>query len=164
MFGSLGAFWSGYGLLQWLFAAGTLSQPGAIFPELGYWFIVIGAITAAGTIAALAENVCAATVLATFAAGSGFAAYAYIAGVRSWMPVAGNILVASAIIAWYVGSAILLEATFGRKILPLAIRVSRGATCLGSIRSVKSRASCGRNHASGLQGETSSRLGARLCP
>src|SRR3954451_21625313 len=57
MHGMWGSFWIGFGILELLFATGVIAAPsGAAFPALGYWFIVLAAITFVGAVAALSEN------------------------------------------------------------------------------------------------------------
>lgn len=119
MHGTWGSFWMGYGLLYLLFATGSLTPPTGAFPELGYWFIVLAAITWVGTIAALAENLILAGVLFFLAAGSTAAAYALIAANTGWQTAAGGLFIISALIAWYLASAMMLEGTFKRVIVPL---------------------------------------------
>ena len=57
MHGMWGSFWMAYGILWVLVAEGKVTIPanGAAFPALGYWFIVLAAITWAGMAAARAE-------------------------------------------------------------------------------------------------------------
>jgi succinate-acetate transporter protein len=119
MHGMWGAFWMAYGLLYLLIAAGVVAEPGGSFVELGYWFIALAAITAAGTVAALAENVALFAVLATLTTGSALMAWASIdgnTGVQHW---AGWLFFVSACCAFYTASAMMLEGTYGRIILPL---------------------------------------------
>lgn len=117
--GTWGSFWMAYGLLQLLFATGTLTEPSPIFAELGFWFIVLSAITFMGMIASLAQNIFMTGLLLTLTGGSVIAAYSYITGNASYIPYAGGLLIASSIIAWYTASALLFENTFRRTILPL---------------------------------------------
>jgi uncharacterized protein len=119
MFGTWGSFWLAYGVLQLLFATGTLTQPSPIFAELGFWFIVLGAISFSGMLAAFAINVCVASVLLAITAGSGFAAYGYITGMANWIPIAGALFMVSGFLAWYVATAMLLHGAFRKTILPL---------------------------------------------
>ncbi len=119
MHGMWGAFWMAFGLLNLLFATHTLIDPGAKFPELGFWFIALGAITAVGALAALAESLSLTAVLTTLAAGSLFAATAYLSGSTTWRHVAGWLFVFSAGFAWYTASAMMLAGTYKRVILPL---------------------------------------------
>src|ERR671921_1772090 len=41
MHGMWGSFWIGWGILELLGATGTLTLPTGVFPELGYWFLVL---------------------------------------------------------------------------------------------------------------------------
>jgi len=119
MHGTWGSFWLAYGLLQLLFATGTLTQPSPIFAELGYWFIVLGAISFSGMIAAFATNICVGSILLTITVGSGFAAYGYITGMANWIPYAGALFIASGLLAWYTGTAMLFQTTFHKRVLPI---------------------------------------------
>ena len=40
-----GSFWTAYGILESLYFAGRLTRPEGAFAELGFWFIVVAAIT-----------------------------------------------------------------------------------------------------------------------
>jgi uncharacterized protein len=121
MHGMWGAFWIAFGLLFLFDAIGLLTIPpeGSTFTELGYWFLVLGAITAAGTLAATAENLSLTLVLGSLATGSGLLAVGYLVGGSGWTEAAGWVLIGSAILAWYTATAMMLESTFGRLILPL---------------------------------------------
>ena len=56
MHGMWGSFWLGHGILNLLAAAAALALPTGKFPELGFWFLALAAITLAGAIAALFES------------------------------------------------------------------------------------------------------------
>jgi uncharacterized protein len=119
MHGMWGSFWLGYGILNLLAAAGALTLPTAKFPELGFWFLVLAAVTAAGAIASLFESLGLFAVLAPLSAGSAFAAVFYLTGGSGWESVAGWVLLASSWIAFYVAFAMMLESAAGKVILPL---------------------------------------------
>lgn len=120
MHGTWGSFWIAYGLFWWLTANGTLHPPaGSTNVPLGYWFIVLGAVTTTGALASLAEGGGLFGTLGTLAAGSILLAIAYLIGSSTLITWAGWVLVVSAIIAWYTASAMMLAATTGRTILPL---------------------------------------------
>jgi succinate-acetate transporter protein len=88
----------------------------------GFWFVGLAAITWTGTIAAVAENLAVSLVLLTLAAGSTFLAIGLIG---SWSPLettGAYLLLVSALVAWYTASAMLLEATYKRAILPMGKR------------------------------------------
>ncbi len=135
--GTWGSFWMAYGVLQLLFATGTLTAPSPIFAEFGYWFIALAAITFLATIASIAYNISFMAVLATLTIGSALAAYGYISGVSSFIPWAGAFLIASAIIAWYTAGAMLINHSFRRSFLPL-FRHGKDYNLLG--RDVRNRA------------------------
>ena len=117
--GTWGSFWIAYGILQLLGATGTLTLPTGVFPELGYWFLVLAMITGFGAIAALGESLGIAAVLVTLCVGSVFAALRYLVGGTGWMDAAGWVLIASSFIATYVAAAMMIAATWGRTVLPL---------------------------------------------
>ena len=48
MHGMWGSFWLSYGLLYLLVAVGKIAVPAGPWPELGYWFVVLAAITWVG--------------------------------------------------------------------------------------------------------------------
>ncbi len=119
MHGMWGSFWLAYGLLSILFATGTLRQPNGAFEALGFWFIVLAAITWVGCIAAAAEVKALAWVLGFLAAGSTAAAIGQISGTEPLNILAGWLFIISAIIAWYTASALMLESVYGRPVWPL---------------------------------------------
>lgn len=119
MHGMWGAFWMAYGVLQLLFATHTLTEPTGRFPELGWWFIALAAITWMGTIAALAENGVLTGVLGFLAAGSTVSAYAFLADSAGAAEIGGWLFIISAVIAWYLASAMMLAGAYKREVLPI---------------------------------------------
>lgn len=119
MHGMWGSFWLAYGILNLLAATGAIVIPTGKFPELGYWFLALGVITALGAVAAAMESISLFTVLTTLAAGSGFLAVHYLTGTGWWETVGGWILIASAIAATYTAGAMMIEGAWGRVLLPL---------------------------------------------
>jgi succinate-acetate transporter protein len=117
--GTWGAFWMGYGVLYALAAAGTLALPTGSFPALGFWYVALAAITGACAAAALAEGLGLFSLLTTLTTGSVLAAVAFTTGSGTTETVAGYFLVVAAVLAWYVATAMLLAASYGRVILPL---------------------------------------------
>jgi uncharacterized protein len=124
MHGMWGSFWMAFGTLWLLVAAGKVTIPanGAAFPALGFWFIVLAAITWAGTAAAGHESSVIATVLGFLAAGSTIAAIGELAGVEGLRILAGWLFIISAIVAWYAATALMLNAASGRTVLGLGSR------------------------------------------
>lgn len=119
MHGMWGAFWLAYGLLWGLKAVGAITIPTGIFPEFGFWFLVLAAITACGAIAAAFENLSLFGVLASLAVGSAFAAVFFLEGGAGWKTAAGWVLLASSWLAAYTAFAMMLEGAAGKVILPL---------------------------------------------
>ncbi len=117
MHGMWGAFWIAYGILEYQFLSGALHRPTGAFPALGYWFIVLAAITWMGAWAASAENRLVATVLLFLAAGSTVAAIGELTGSDPAQVIAGYLFIISAILAWYAASSMMLEAAFHRNVL-----------------------------------------------
>jgi uncharacterized protein len=120
MHGMWGAFWLAYGILQLLLVTGVLHSGGTLDHALGFWFIALAAITLSGTVGALLEgNLGVTAVLGVLTAGSAVAAIAFLTSSTGTEHLAGWLFVISAILAWYIGSAMMWKAAAGRVILPL---------------------------------------------
>jgi uncharacterized protein len=120
MHGTWGSFWIAYGILFLLVATGN-ATPGRTFDTaLGMWFVALAAITVSGTFAALLEGSLGLTaVLGTLAAGSVVAAIGLMEHSTGTEHLAGYLFIISAILAWYVATAMMLKAAAGRTVLPL---------------------------------------------
>ncbi len=119
MHGTWGAFWLAYGILQLLFTLRVLPEPTGAFPELAFWFVILAAVTWAGVAASLATNAGLVSVLTILAAGSTIMAIATFMGSVMLREISGYVFMASALVAWYTATALMLEETFDRSILPL---------------------------------------------
>lgn len=122
MHGMWGSFWIAFGIFNLLIMWGKLPDhpAGSISdPAFAMWFWTLMAITAAGALAAIAESMALVAVLGTLALGSLFLAIGLSAGSTGWVKVAGWVLVASAILAWYTATAIMMVASSGKVVLPL---------------------------------------------
>ncbi len=122
MHGMWGAFWIAFGILNLLVMWGKLPDQAAgsvSDPAFAMWFWTLAAITAAGALAAIAESFALFGVLATLAAGSTFFAIGLSVGSVGWVKVAGWVFVASAILAYYTATAIMMLAGAGKVVLPL---------------------------------------------
>ncbi len=118
--GMWGAFWMAFGLLGLLVASGRLVlPPGVDHPALGYWLIVLAAITWVCCFAAGAENKSLATTLVFLAAGSTIAAIGLLGGFEGLLVLAGYLFIICAICAWYTASALMLNEAFGREVWAL---------------------------------------------
>jgi uncharacterized protein len=115
--GMWGSFWMAYGILILLMSFGRAPAPaGVTFPELGYWFIILAAISWVCTGAAAAENKALVTVATFMAAGSTIAAIGLLTGTEGLMILTGYLFIIAAIAAWYAGSALLLNDAYGREV------------------------------------------------
>ncbi len=127
--GLWGSFWMGYGILVWMMVTGRVANPGLLYPEIGYWFIVAAAITWMVMLAAFAENLSLVWVLGALGAGSTLGAIARLTGSDGCQIAAGYLFIIAAIIAWYTASALMFEEAFGHSVLKLSRRRSeRGLT------------------------------------
>lgn len=111
MHGTWGSFWTAYGVLEILYASGRVIRPQGAFPELGFWFVAIAAITW-GITAASRKDKGVTTVLGLLAIGSTLEAIAELAGMDWVRMLAGYFLIASALVAWYVASKLMMR--FGK--------------------------------------------------
>lgn len=123
--GMWGSFWLSFGFYYLLVALRELPTP-AVSPivqvALGQWFIVLAAITWVGALAAFAENVALTAVLALLAAGATLLAIGWTASVGVLVPIAGIVLVISAVLAFYTATALMLHGTYGHAVLPVGRR------------------------------------------
>ena len=134
MHGMWGSFWIAFGILNLLVMWGKLPDhpAGSISdPAFAMWFYTLAAITAAGALAAIAESAGLFVVLGTLATGSALLGVGLSVAGGGWVKVAGWVLVASAIAAWYVATAIMLLAGAGKVVLPLG-KPKREANVPGS--------------------------------
>lgn len=124
--GMWGSFWLAYGVLQLLIAVHVLPAPAAhaAVPPLAYWFYTLAAVTLMGALASVVESFAITVVLVLLGFGSGLLGVFYTVGGGTWEHIAGYVTMASAIAAFYAGSAMLLANTWGRAVLPLG-RYSR---------------------------------------
>jgi succinate-acetate transporter protein len=120
MHGMWGAFWLAYGILNLLFATKTLVEPSPTFPELGFWFLALGAITTVGALAVYLEgNPAVTAVLGSLALGCFLAAIGNMTVGTGWDQFAGWVFILAAALAFYVASAMMLAAAAGRVVIPL---------------------------------------------
>src|SRR5579862_2691860 len=96
MHGMWGSFWMAYGILYALVAFGKITLPAGRWPEVGYWYIVLAAITWVGVAAAGAENKGLATLLTFLAAGSTTGAIGELTGQEWLMILTGYLFILSA--------------------------------------------------------------------
>lgn len=132
MHGMWGSFWIAYGILFAFVAAGALTVPtGSHFPALGFWFIMLAAITWAGMLASFADGLGLTLTLGALAGGSSLLAAGYLTGTHWLITDGGWVLVGSAGAAFYTATAMLLESSYGRVILPLFKPTSKASAIPG---------------------------------
>ncbi len=119
MHGTWGSFWLAYGILYLLFSIGVLPEPRGAFPALAFWFVILAAVTWAGAVASLATNAGLVSVLTLLASGSTIMAIATFVASDPLRIAAGYVFMASAVAAFYTASALMLEESFGRSVLPI---------------------------------------------
>jgi succinate-acetate transporter protein len=117
-----GAFWIGWGIFQLLVA--THVQPAVPLstsnPAFAFWFIGLTLVTFTCMIGAMASNAAITLTLAALTGGAGITAAGFWAGSVGTLHVGGWFFVISAGLAWLAVSAMVLEHSFGRTILPSA--------------------------------------------
>jgi succinate-acetate transporter protein len=125
--GTWGSFWLAYGFLTFLSLSGRIAAPGILSPEMGYWFIVVAAITWMCMLAAFAESIGLASVLGVLALGSTIEAIARLLGAPDLQIAAGYCFVISAILAWWVASAMMFEEAYGHPVMGVGKRIRRAS-------------------------------------
>lgn len=136
MHGIWGSFWLGYGVYMMFVAVAVLPAPSASPAAevgFGYWFIVLAAVTWAGLVAALAVNAALSSVLLTLAVGATLLAIGWVGSVPVLATIAAYMLLVSAVLAYYTASAMMLQSTFGRAVLPVGAPRRAPAAGEGSI-------------------------------
>lgn len=127
MHGTWGAFWLAWGLAALMTANGLLPVGTMHSEAFGFWWIVLALVTAFGALAALAENLGLFLTLGLLSAGSALLAAGLIGVSHSTVQAAGWVLVASAAAAFYTAGAMMLQQSYGgRVILPLGHWSLRG--------------------------------------
>ncbi|MBO0731907.1 MAG: hypothetical protein J2P57_21795 [Acidimicrobiaceae bacterium] len=129
-----GAFWLGWGILQALISLHVMAPIplGAASQSFAFWFIGISAVTISATLASTAISPMLVLTLGTLAAGAALTAAGFYGGSLGVTRAGGWLFVISAAAAWLFGTAMMLEHSFGRTIIPLG-RYHKGANIPGGI-------------------------------
>jgi len=119
-----GSFWMAFGLFFGMVAAKVIPTPlvphfGTANPAFGFWFVVLAVVTGCAAIASLGESLGIFTVLGPLALGSALSAVGWMTGVDWLFTAGGYAFTFAALAAVYVATAMMLEGTMGRTILPL---------------------------------------------
>lgn len=122
--GSWAAFWLGIGLVYLLATTHTITVParGDHWASLGQWLIYMSVVTWTTAFAALARSPIGFLAQAILGTASAIAAAALLTASPGWEEVAGWLLVASAASCFYAGAALMLDAVYGMRALPLLRR------------------------------------------
>ncbi len=127
-----GSFWVGWGILQLLVATHVMAPIpiGATSPAFAFWFIALTLVTGFGFLGSLVHNLGVATTLAILTAGSAVTAAGFYAGSVAVVNAGGWLFVFSAATAWLTAGMMVLEHSFGRSIMPSAVRPRRSVPAL----------------------------------
>jgi len=122
--GSWAAFFLGLALIYLLETTKTITVParGDEWQSLGQWLIYMSVVTWTTAFAALPRSPVGFLAQATLATGATIAAVALLVGSSGWQSVAGWVFVAAAALSFYVGAALMLNAAYGMRALPLLRR------------------------------------------
>ncbi|WP_112468734.1 acetate uptake transporter [Streptomyces triticisoli] len=127
MHGTWGAFWLAWGMTQLMVANGLLPLDTTLSQAFGFWWIVLAVTTIFGALASFGRNLGMFLVLGLLAAGSALLAAGILGAVRGLVQTGGWVLIASSAAAWYTAGAMMLEESYGgRVILPLGRWSLRG--------------------------------------
>lgn len=123
-----GAFWIGWGTLMILVDTGVAAAIplGAKNTAYAFWFIGLCVVTFSAAVGSLANSMGVTFVLTALAAGAGLTAAGFWIGNLAVTQAGGYAFVASAAFAWFVATAMMLENSFGRTILPLGYWSKKG--------------------------------------
>lgn len=116
--GVWGSFFLAIGAGTFLSGLGIVPVPAGFVPEVGFLLIVFAAITWSVAVAAAGENFMVVGVACTLAAATTLGACTEWLKMPGLLRAAGWLLVACAALCWYTATAILMEETFKRVILP----------------------------------------------
>lgn len=131
--GTWGSLWIAFSILYLMVFSGKIAAPAMLSPAIGYWFVVLAAITWMISLAAFAESVGLASVLIVLAIGSTLEAIARLTGTGGVQIAAGYCFVLSAIIAWWVASAMMFEEAYGHPVMGVGRKRAREtAVALGT--------------------------------
>jgi uncharacterized protein len=129
--GMWGSFFMAYGGLTIIMSLAKLAVPSP-WPEIGYWFCILAAITWVCVAGAAAENKGLVTTLVFLALGSTAAAIGEFSGQNWLMVLTGYLWVVASVAAWYSASGLMLNEAFGREVWGLGRRrVSAPSVSIG---------------------------------
>jgi succinate-acetate transporter protein len=122
--GSWAAFFLGIGLIYLLATTHTITVParGTEWQSLGQWLIYMSVATWTTAVAVLPRSPVGFLAQATLGSGAAIGAAALLSGSPGWQEVSGWVFVAAAVFAFSAGAALMLNAVYGLRALPLLRR------------------------------------------
>lgn len=118
LWGSFWLAWSTMMLLVTVHVLPTISF-GSVNGAFGFWFIGLTLVTFSAAVAALAQGGLLVITLGTLTAGSVLTSIGFWAGSLGADQAGGWLFVIAAAAAWVLATAMMLEQSFGRVIIPL---------------------------------------------
>jgi uncharacterized protein len=115
------SFFAGWGILQLLVATHIMAPIaiGATNPSFAFWFIALTLVTGLCMLAAVGQNLGMALMLAFLTLATTLTAAGFYAGSGIVVNAGGYLFVCSAVVAWLVAGALMLENSFGRTVIPI---------------------------------------------
>jgi succinate-acetate transporter protein len=122
--GSWAAFWLGISLLYLLATVHSVVAPprGTEWQSLGQWMIYMAVISWTTAFAALARSPVGFLAQAALGTGAALAAAGLLEPSAALEHVAGWVFVAAGTLGFYAGAALMLDAVYGKAVLPLLRR------------------------------------------
>jgi succinate-acetate transporter protein len=119
--GIWGSFWIGWSVLQILVTTHTMAAIalGSASGAFGFWFIALAITTLSCTVAGIPQGGMQLLTLGTLTAGAALSAVGFWAPSLGWTRAGGWLFVVSAAAAWLFATAMMMEQSFGRTIIPL---------------------------------------------
>lgn len=116
-----GAFWIAWGTLQILVLVHLMPAIplGLKNTSFAFWWIALAVVTISAAVGALAQNIGIFLVLFSLAAGAAVTAAGFWSPSLTLTQAGGYLFVAAAAFAWLAATAMMLEHSFGRTIIPL---------------------------------------------
>lgn len=116
-----GAFWMGWTVLMAMTTFHVLPAItfGTVNTAFAFWFITLAVTTLSAFLGALGHSVVLSVTLGSLGAGAALTAAGFWSGGLTVTQIGGWLFVVSAAAAWLTVTAMILESSFGRTIIPL---------------------------------------------
>jgi succinate-acetate transporter protein len=118
--GIWGAYWMGYGLWNWVSAAPTFFPgPVSLVRDYNFLTFAVAAVTLTTAIAALGENFGVFATLLSLTGAAILVGLGQATQVQGLIIAAGYVFVLAALFGWYTATALMVNTTWERQVLPL---------------------------------------------